>query len=90
VKEPDGGTTGGARLKRNQETAELTIQLDYASDIATICVAEWPARFKQCKRLYGEPNKVTRQGNEVSSATWAVPIRCVSFRKLEKRPKKAA
>ena len=40
--------------------------------------------------LYGDPNKVTKQGNEVMSATWAVPIRCVSFRKLEKRASKAA
>ena len=35
--------------------------------------------------IYGEPNKVTEQGNEVTRATWAVPIPCVSFRKLEKR-----
>ena len=38
----------------------------------------------------GELNTVTRQGNEVTSATWVVPIRCVSLRKLEKRFKKAA
>jgi hypothetical protein len=39
---------------------------------------------------YGVLNKVTKQGKEVTSATWAVPIRCISFRKLEKRASKVA
>ena len=30
--------------------------------------------------LPADTNKVTKEGNEVTSATWAVPIRCVSFR----------
>jgi hypothetical protein len=47
-------------------------------------------RYDPFPELYEDPNKVTKQGNEVMSATWAVPIRCVSFRKLEKRAIKAA
>jgi hypothetical protein len=64
--------------------------LTHSLNFAVHCCTERPTRYRQCERLYRAPNKVTRQGKEVTSATWAVPIRYVSFRKLEKRASKAA
>jgi hypothetical protein len=77
-------------MKRNQETAEVTIQIDYATDLATVTVAEWPAMFNRCQRLYGAPARTTKQGSVMMSATWKIPSKNVTLRKLGKKALKAA
>jgi hypothetical protein len=77
-------------MKRDQQSAEMVIQLDYFTDTANITVSEWPARYERCLKLYGLPNRTSEKGGYLTSAHWSVPLRCISLRKLAKRVAKAA
>jgi hypothetical protein len=76
-------------MKRNQERAEVTIQIDYRSKTANLCVAEWPAMARRLQKLYGQPKKVSRTADtrSITTAFWQVPFKAVSFRNLKKRQK---
>jgi len=54
-------------MKRNQESAEVTIQIDYQTQTANLCVAEWSAIARKFQRLYAPPKKLSRSADGKSN-----------------------
>jgi len=69
-------------VKRDKECAEVIVRLDYMDKQAHICVGSWPRIAAKMKRMYGESMD---KGVRNQSQRWLIPMRCISFRSLEKR-----
>jgi hypothetical protein len=68
-------------VKREKQCAEVIVRLDFADQLAHICVSAWPRLAARMRKLYGE----SLDGrNTPQAARWHVPLRCISFRKLAK------
>lgn len=63
-----------------REEAEVIVRLDQFEQAIHICVHAWPAMYRKMLRLYG----LSRDGKDPQhSARWVVPLKAVSFRRLE-------
>lgn len=69
-------------MKRRAEEAEIIVRLDYMDKMAHICVGSWPRMAAKMRRMYGESFD---KGARNQSQRWIIPMRCISFRSLEKR-----
>jgi len=63
-----------------REEAEVIVRLDQFEQAIHICVHAWPAMYRKMFRLYGQ----SRDGaNPKHSARWIVPLKAITFRRLE-------
>ena len=63
-------------MKRIKESAEAIVRLDYQSQQAHICVADWPAMAAKMERKYGK----SIDSPSGQSRRWKVPLKAISFR----------
>jgi hypothetical protein len=68
-------------MKRSREEAEVVVRLDFLTQTAHVCVAQWPSMAAKMERLYGK----SLDGQSQLSRRWVIPMRAISFR----RPKAA-
>lgn len=74
-------------MKRRKEEAEVIVRLDFQDQLAHISVSSWPKMASKMARRYG----VSKDGrNTEQSARWTVPLRCISFRALQKQSRPGA
>ncbi len=81
-----------SKMERSREEAEVIICLDFAEELASISVGDWPAQARKFQKFFGEPLKITRQTvlrsdngpdrkiDRVRSAFWKVPLTNLSIR----------
>ena len=66
-------------MKGRKEEAEVIVRLDQLTGECHICVSSWPSMARKMLKLYGKP--LPKSG--LQAHYWSVPIRIVSFRRLE-------
>jgi hypothetical protein len=66
-------------MKGRKEEAELIARLDLLTGECHITVISWPAMDRKMRRLYGMP--LPKSGDSVDY--WTVPLKALSFRRLE-------
>ena len=67
------------RLKRSRCEAEVIVRLDYADNLAHVCVCQWPSMARRMKKLYGPPEQSTAS----ASQRWLIPLKAISFQRLK-------
>jgi hypothetical protein len=67
-------------MKGKREEAELIVRLDQHDGCAYICVSVWPALYRKMCRLYGPS---LDGSNPEHTARWKLPLKAVSFRRIQ-------
>jgi hypothetical protein len=66
-------------MKGRKEEAEVIVRLDQLTGECHICVSSWPSMARKMLKLYGKP--LPKSG--LQAHYWSVPIKVVSFRRLD-------
>lgn len=67
-------------MQGRREEAEVIVRLDQQEQKVHICVSAWPAMYRKMCKLYGPS---LDGADPKHSARWKLPLKIVSFRRIQ-------
>lgn len=67
-------------MQGRRDEAEMIVRLDQQDQKVHICVSAWPAMYRKMRKLYGPS---LDGADPKHSARWKLPLKIVSFRRIQ-------